>query len=66
MPDDGDWQCSSYWQRCCISDTVKINALQLQTRGAVAGAVDAMQLDAIEASNVSPQHLHVKRKLLYT
>ena len=37
----------------------------LQTRGAVASAVDAMQLDAIEASKRLTQHLHAKEAALH-
>ena len=37
----------------------------LQTRGAVTGAVDAMQLDAIEASKCLTQHLHAKEAALH-
>jgi len=37
----------------------------LQTRGAVAGAVDAMQLDAVEAAKRLTQHLHAKEAALY-
>ena len=37
----------------------------LQTRGAVTGAVDAMQLDAIEASKRLTQHLHAKEAALH-
>ena len=37
----------------------------LQTRGAVASAVDAMQLDAIEASKCLTQHLHAKEAALH-
>ena len=37
----------------------------LQTRGAVASAVDAMQLDAIEASIRLTQHLHAKEAALH-
>ncbi len=37
----------------------------LQTRGAVASAVDAMQLDAIEAAKRLTQHLHAKEAALY-
>ena len=38
----------------------------LQTRGAVASAVETMQLDAIGAAKRLTQHLHAKRKQLYT
>lgn len=37
----------------------------LQTRGAVAGAVDAMQLDAVEAAKRLTQHLHAKEAALH-
>ena len=37
----------------------------LQTRGAVASAVDAMQLDAIEAAKRLTQHLHAKEAALH-
>ena len=37
----------------------------LQTRGAVASAVDAMQLDAIEASKRLTAHLHAKEAALH-
>ena len=37
----------------------------LQTRGAVTSAVDAMQLDAIEASKCLTQHLHAKEAALH-
>ena len=37
----------------------------LQTRGAVTSAVDAMQLDAIEASKRLTQHLHAKEAALH-
>ena len=37
----------------------------LQTRGAVAGAVEAMQLDAIEAAKRLTQHLHAKEAALH-
>lgn len=37
----------------------------LQTRGAVAGAVDAMQLDAVEAAKRLTQHLHAKETALH-
>ena len=37
----------------------------LQTRGAVTGAVDAMQLDAVEASKRLTQHLHAKEAALH-
>lgn len=37
----------------------------LQTRGAVASAVDAMQLDAVEAAKRLAQHLHAKEAALH-
>ncbi|USA46642.1 hypothetical protein NDN11_00395 [Acinetobacter sp. C26M] len=37
----------------------------LQTRGAVASAVDAMQLDALEAAKRLAQHLHAKEAALH-
>lgn len=37
----------------------------LQTRGVVAGAVDAMQLDAVEAAKRLTQHLHAKEAALH-
>lgn len=37
----------------------------LQTRGAVASAVDAMQLDAVEAAQRLAQHLHAKEAALH-
>jgi hypothetical protein len=37
----------------------------LQTRGSVASPVDAMQLDAIEASKRLTQHLHAKEAALH-
>lgn len=37
----------------------------LQTRGAVAGAVDAMQLGAVEAAKRLTQHLHAKEAALH-
>ncbi|MGM1004990.1 hypothetical protein [Acinetobacter haemolyticus] len=37
----------------------------LQTRGAVASAVDAMQLDAVEAAKRLTQHIHAKEAALH-